>query len=148
MGYEIIPSDCVHERKDKVISLVDKGNPKCKMFFENPNGRIVKEVRIDGCVISSAEELKCDFMLIVPDATISEHFIELKGSDVDHALKQLRATIHKVSKDFKTLPKCCWVVSFRNPLDASSMKIKQAKFKEEFSSDLKTVKHQYYAMIK
>ena len=67
------------------------------------------KVHIDGCVIKSQEQRKCDYLVIickledkVEDSNINSgedlYFIELKGKDLIGAVEQLTQTIEHFSK--------------------------------------------------
>lgn len=71
--------------------IVVKEN-KRKYVLQNPSGKEICTVRIDGCVISSQKQAKCDFMIIVCN-TRDVYFIELKGRDIFHGVEQLNQTI-------------------------------------------------------
>lgn len=63
-----------------------------KILFDC-NGEIFYKVIIDGGVVSNnTTELRCDFMVIQDDETI-ELYVELKGQDIAHAVKQIIQTI-------------------------------------------------------
>lgn len=61
-------------------------------------GRAYTKIRIDGCCFNSGENCqRCDWGVIMEDDSgRSALFVELKGSDLSHAVKQLKASI----KDF------------------------------------------------
>ncbi len=79
-------TECSHGSK-----IVVKENKK-EYILQNPSGRKVCKVKIDGCVIPSQDRSKCDFMLIVC-STKDVYLIELKGRDLLHAVAQLRQTL-------------------------------------------------------
>lgn len=66
----------------------DKGNPQYHKGINN--GRVyVSHYKIDGIVIKSGN--RCDYLLM-NEATRTAYLIELKGSDLIKAAKQLEAT--------------------------------------------------------
>ena len=83
--------------------------------------------QVDGCIITSGQ--KCDKLLLSKNpsnlATWFGHFIELKGTDVSHAIDQLETTI-------------------RNPLfNDNSLVIFECafiRFKQQYKCELKTLK--------
>ena len=50
-------------------------------------------MKVDGCAIKTGQ--KCDDLLISQDEH-EEHFVELKGVDIMHAIDQLEQTILKI----------------------------------------------------
>lgn len=55
------------------------------------------KIKIDGCEIVDQNTLKCDFMIVKRDEVL-EVYVELKGSDIVHAAKQILATIRSKGK--------------------------------------------------
>ena len=86
----MIPTHCISSTTDSVIKFQEL---RSVARFHNPGRKIYTRVVVDGCAISSGA--KCDYLLYREDGT-AEYYIELKGSDVPHAIDQLRATIMKL----------------------------------------------------
>ena len=83
IGFESICS-----RDAAQIVSRDKGNPQYHKGINN--GRVyVSHYKIDGIVIKSGN--RCDYLLM-NEATRTVYLIELKGSDLIKAAKQLEAT--------------------------------------------------------
>ncbi|MCX7044181.1 MAG: hypothetical protein NTX50_01675 [Candidatus Sumerlaeota bacterium] len=120
--------ECEKTRSDPRIVLREKRSEIC---FLNPLRKAIREVRIDGCVIRDG--LRCDYLLIVG---CTEHYVELKGCDVDHAVKQIETTIRKVSADAKRLEKHSYIVSSRCPALSPQIQGWKIKFRKEFNSSL------------
>lgn len=115
--------------KDKRIVLSEN---KSKITFLNLNQRDIERVQVDGCVLK--EGIKCDYMLI--EDTEMEHYIELKGSDIDHAIAQLITTITKLSKCSKSHVKCAYIISTRCPLTTTKIQAQKLLFKKNYNSHL------------
>lgn len=124
---ETIDLACIRVVNDPLISLKEK---KSNFVLANPDRKEITEVKVDGCAIK--EGCKCDFLLL--DGTF-EYFIELKGSDVKHAVEQLKASIFKLSKEPKLLRKYAFVVSTCCPLIGADIQLIQKKFKKEFNAE-------------
>lgn len=92
-----IPDICV---KKTSVSRIKFEENRSRLIFINDGRRQYERVRIDGCVITS-DEPRCDDLLRCRrdndnnSPVILDYFIELKGSDVAHALEQLIATIRR-----------------------------------------------------
>lgn len=65
------------------------------MVFHNPRSLRCRRICVDGCVITDGP--KCDFMLVTPEG--DEHYVELKGTDVEWAITQLETTIKTLHDD-------------------------------------------------
>lgn len=75
---------------------------KRRYILQNPSGKKICRIQIDGCVISStSKSKKCDYLIVVckSEAENQEnhsedfYFIELKGKDLIRAVEQLTETI-------------------------------------------------------
>jgi len=73
--------------KRPLIVLRDKKG-KSEYRAANQTRKNVICLRFDGCVLDDNEVKKCDYLLLDCDDKIA-HFIELKGGDMLHAIKQL-----------------------------------------------------------
>ena len=87
-----VPECCITDTNDSVVKFEEK---RSIIRFRNPQKRIYKRVQVDGCALS--EGAKCDNMLCSCDER-EEWYIELKGSDVPHAIEQIKATIQKLGE--------------------------------------------------
>lgn len=90
-----IKEQCVRVRKDPIIVLEEK---KCKLYIDNPNRKDVTVVQIDGCAIADNND-KCDKAY---SCNGQDHFVELKGSNINHAIKQLEKSIEILGTPDKT----------------------------------------------
>ena len=86
-----IDEHCIEKISYKKIVLKEN---RSTITFENPRTLEVEKIKVDGCAIKNS--IKCDFMLIPEN--LPEHYIELKGKDIKHALQQITETINKLSK--------------------------------------------------
>lgn len=76
------------EERQTIIVSRDKGERREHRAI-NANRNRVNRYRIDGIVITSGSA--CDFLLINEDV-LSAYFIELKGSDLSQAARQLESS--------------------------------------------------------
>lgn len=142
------PPDCVDYIDNSKISLSEK---RSKVVFLNNNRKNIFKVEIDNCAISD-DRPRCDWLLIkmlnggndigkIKEKNIEiENYIELKGSDIRHAITQLSETIRKVSYNFRSLAKRCFIISQRCPLSSPEIQRFQKQFRKDFSSTL-TIKN-------
>lgn len=132
--------ECEQYRSDTKIVLQEN---KSKIIFFNPNKEQIREIKVDGCVIKDNETLRCDYVLI-PQEDV-EIYVELKGSDIYHAVEQLESTIKSLSDDVKKKQKLCFVVSTRVPKQTTSIQQLQIKFKTKFNASfrVKTIQDTY-----
>jgi hypothetical protein len=88
----VIPSFPPCERADaRSVVVLQEG--RAAFRAENPQGREVRRVRVDGCVITG-DGPRCDWLLVFVDGEGHEHawFVELKGSDAHRGIAQVVAT--------------------------------------------------------
>lgn len=84
-------SDQFMERTD--APLIKMEERKKKIVFQNTSRFPYYKIQIDGGVCQD-QELKCDQLLRSMDF-YRDYFVELKGDDVHHAVKQLLATVQR-----------------------------------------------------
>ena len=123
---------CQEEVDHKRIVLDDKGSVGTAVLV-NAARRTCLKVRVDDCVIRSG--VRCDWLVIRTDGQ-HEYFVELKGSDVKHAIEQLEASMKQLSTDPQKQAKTCAVVSSRCPLTGSDITLAQIKFKKLYGAHL------------
>lgn len=75
----------------KIVVSVDKGNPARHHRANNRKQLPIWQYHIDGDVISGDAE-RCDYLLLIEDEKHSAYLIELKGRDVDKAVRQIVST--------------------------------------------------------
>ena len=122
----IIPDKCSSTKSDKIIALKER---RSSFHFLNPERKKVKCVKVDGCAIIEGD--KCDYLLI--DSNNVEHFVELKGPDLKHALAQLEASIRQLGKN---TPRYAFIVSTRCPLTGTDIQNAKKNFKNNFETTL------------
>jgi hypothetical protein len=77
-----------------------------KYIYKNKRDEKFMKLQIDGGLISDQNTLKCDYLLLNhTELNGKTHyhsiFIELKGSDLTHACKQILATIESLNNNLK-----------------------------------------------
>lgn len=83
----MIPEECVRETNDSKITLDDQRSVSA--IFLNPDRVTHRRIKLDGCVLKN--ETACDYILEKPG--VGRIAVELKGSDVRHALVQVEKGI-------------------------------------------------------
>lgn len=71
---------------------------RCTHIVENPNGKYVRQFKVDGDVFPSGGngQKRCDY-LILNDTDADAYYIELKGSDVRRAIQQVESSIAEIN---------------------------------------------------
>ena len=124
------------EFKDKCITtttnkrIVFKEN-RSKLTILNEEQKELSKIIIDDCQIT--DELRCDFILLEDD---KENYIELKGHDLNYAIKQIKSTIQKLSDDSRRYPKRSFIICTRVTMTSTGIQNLQHEFRRKFDSDL------------
>lgn len=93
---------------------VNVSENKRKFCLVNQNELEIIKVVVDGCLITGSGK-RCDYLFDFPTLNLI-YYVELKGRDIESAVKQLKATLSfcRVMHDGKS--KECHIVSSRVPL--------------------------------
>ena len=134
MSPDSIPPECIEARTDSKISLKEK---KCRsqIVFQNDTRREILVITVDNCAIKEGD--RCDYLITDSGGNPTEHYVELKGRNVKHAVEQIKATIEKLSRDSRKLLKNCWIICTQNPLDNTQVQRFKVKFFKDYNAILK-----------
>lgn len=86
-------SGCLKSFDDRKKIVVEE--KKKKYQLNNSKTDKVACFHVDGGMITSQDSIKCDNMLVDIDSKLAI-FVELKGTDLKHALEQVNATLNKL----------------------------------------------------
>lgn len=86
------------KEKQSIIVSRDTGTRREHRAI-NQDACHVSQYKIDGNVVRDAS-IRCDF-LVMNDDRQAAYLIELKGSDIEHALDQLEATAQRFQKELQ-----------------------------------------------
>ncbi len=126
----VIEAECIVRHNKKLFNVQEQ---RSKVIFHNPNQYDVQEITVDGCVIT--EGLRCDHLILVDEAEVTV-FVELKGSDVKHAVEQLEASHKALREHCKT--NIFWIISStRCPLASTEIQILTLRVRRSFKAELK-----------
>lgn len=95
----LISVDCV-EFNDKRKICVASENGK-KYTLKNTSEFTIRKVKVDKCLMQAQGERRCDYLMSVDPKDLKRViFIELKGSRLTDAVKQLYSTIGYLKGEF------------------------------------------------
>lgn len=120
---------CRTESKQK--KFVFKEN-KSKLTLVNIDEVLSESIKVDGCEIND-NSLRCDYLLIAKGL---EFYIELKGQNISHAIKQIQSTILKLSKNRSLKNKISFVICSRVPLTTTKVQNLQYKMMNNYNCKL------------
>lgn len=122
--------NCETTTEQSVIVLQEN---KSRLVIKNLRNEKIRQVCVDGCVITEGQ--RCDFLILGPNN--SEYFIELKGCDVEHAIKQLETTINLLGSNIKSVKRHAIIISSRCPLLTPKIQKLKLHFKKTLMAELK-----------
>lgn len=118
-------SSCIQSVNHSQIKCEEK---QSKFILLNPDRKSVDYIMVDGCIYPRGHhELCCDYALNFENITV---FIELKGSDIAHAIKQVLATKQDARFQINT-NKFAVIVTSKMPKDDSSIKQQKINLKKQ-----------------
>ncbi|MDH2510827.1 hypothetical protein QDS52_17690 [Acinetobacter baumannii] len=140
-------SECYCSTK-KIFSYQEN---KKKFEVKNPNSLNVCQYIIDGCVIPESSQLKCDCAYTIYDGPSINKiiFVELKGSDICHAAKQIINTYNSFKNEIRKINPAPQVEAFiihsKSPAATQSdyLKFKKILHKEKISLHQVRLMHSY-----
>lgn len=93
MPYNINDYQPFREGRHPVFTSPENG---CKHIGKNVNKQYIRHFKVDGEVFNGPGEERCDYLLLNDEAATS-YYIELKGSDLPKAIRQIENTIKLLS---------------------------------------------------
>lgn len=132
----IISPKCEAERSDAniVVSDASSKNSRSRFRLKNPKKVSVRIIEVDGCAIT--EGVRCDYLLVLP--TGQELYVELKGSNVKHAVEQIARSIDMLT--CTSIVKLCFIASTKCPISSTQIQVLKKKFRKKYNAKL-TIKN-------
>jgi hypothetical protein len=116
-------------------SIVQREENRKIFRVVNVNGKQIKVCRVDGCLISDRDTIKCDYLFIL-DVSGSSNFalVEFKGTDHVHAVRQLISTAEKLNLRAYGVPIKSYIVGAPAPKAATSFQNELMKQRKRFAA--------------
>lgn len=109
-----VPPECIERHAKRQFVLREK---RSEVRFVNDGQHEVEVITVDGCAI--IDDIRCDYLVNVAATDVSV-FVELKGSDIRHAIAQLTRSHQALTAVL--LPQVFWIVcSRRCPLASTEI---------------------------
>lgn len=134
-----IDKACVQHTTDSNIKFEER---KKKMIFHNPHRKECLKIQVDGCAIKVGD--KCDNLLKEgkADQVCPEYYVELKGEDVGHAMKQILQTIQTIHNDRSPVMAFIICTNVSTKLSTEVQKFKK-QLKEKYNATVVIRERQY-----
>ncbi len=113
--------------KDEFQKTIVSAEHSKKHIAHNVHQCYVYQYRVDGDLIAGSTQSRCDFLLENED-TKQAYFIELKGSNLGHAVEQIENTIKLFStkvKGYSIFPRIVCHSNTHNVRDSSVLKFRK-----------------------
>lgn len=121
--------NCRTTSKNKIFKFEEQ---RSSLTLENKD--LVESTRIivDGCEIND-NDIRCDYLHIAKNV---EMYIELKGQDLLHAMKQIERTMRLLSSNYQKHAKVSYIICTRSPLTSTEIQNYDRQFRIKFNSKL------------
>ena len=122
--------ECVSEKSDRVVPIRDVGR---KINIVNRSNFILQIIKYDGCEVSGVEA--ADYLVRIP--SVSDHIIELKGRNIEHALDQISSTIERLRVANELMSEIFGAVSCKQvPKSGCAILKKRESIKRKYGVDV------------
>lgn len=136
MSWSIQLFNCKCSESVKVTKIKVSENGKQAVFLNPLKEKFVK-VKVDGCMIINSTA--CDW--VISKENVMSVLIELKGCDVEHALKQIEATFEYLQKNNLLTNKTSAMIICSKPSKYPSFTSKLQKAKSRLAKQYKAPLH-------
>jgi hypothetical protein len=133
-----IPAECGEPSRYQRIVCKEK---RCKITFINRAGLEVVKYAIDICprlrpLLENPRSKLCDFLVVVQSRG-EQHYVELKGKNIEHALAQIESTVQELRLLNPAKSVRCWIIATESPRASSKFQTLQLKFEQRLKARLK-----------
>lgn len=120
-----IPDECAKESSDPRIVVDAKAS---KLTLVNAERKLVRLIKVDDCVVKGGEK-RCDYLIEISNPPTVAVYVELKGKNIDHACKQLAATLKLFAPIHGLIERRCHIVASRVPMSSATLDLLKDKFR-------------------
>lgn len=119
---------CREKSKNKIFTFAEQG---IKLTLKNKDEIESTKIHVDGCAIT--EGPRCDYLHLAKGI---EFYIELKGQDLQHAVRQLKRTISSLGARDMQQKRICYIICTRSPLASTEIQELDREFRKYYNSRL------------
>jgi hypothetical protein len=129
----MIDGICIEECSDSYVKFVDG---RRFVTVDNTEREVLAKIRVDGCAIKNG--MRADWVVEKEGRAI---IIELKGRDIEHAIKQVFATAEFWKSEKRCQYFAALIVGRQFPRASASIQLKQQRFARVYKAPLHIVTH-------
>lgn len=123
---------CTATSNNKIVVAEERSK---QLRIINPKEKRISKIQIDGCLITD-DSLKCDYVFEINNPVSKAIYLELKGTDIPHSIKQLKSTLQLLKGKHKKVEKDCIVVCYSVPRTTPKIQNFKLEFKRSFDANL------------
>lgn len=109
----LIPNECIEFGDERKICIAFENGKTYRL--NNDSNYTIRKVKIDKCIDQNTEGKRCDYLMEIKSMKRAI-FIELKGGDLVHALRQIYSAIIHLKPEFKNYQLDARIVGNRDVL--------------------------------
>ena len=95
----LIPDRCIEFNEKRKFCIASQNGKTYRL--ENNSNFDIKKIKIDGCLDAKKEgEKRCDYLMEIQQIA-RVIYIELKGGDLSHALKQIHSSVLHLKSEYE-----------------------------------------------
>lgn len=125
-------SNCNETNTNRIIPVTEN---KSTFRIINRSLLTVNKVIVDKCLQKDPSK-RCDYLFeIIHSSNVDTvYYVELKGRDVEHGIKQLTSTIKYCNNIHNNIKKESYIVLSHSKLNATKLQILKSEFKKKNKS--------------
>lgn len=117
--------NCKEVKNCAIVKIVEN---KRAFSIQNLSRTTINKIRVDGCLIDDNTTQRCDYLFEVGTVEIQVLYVELKGGDISHGIKQLSNTMKFCESRHRNFKKSCYIVSSRVPSAGTDIQRQKKEF--------------------
>jgi len=122
-------ANCSTTSNNKIFTFTEQ---RSKLVLNNKDQILSTSIHVDGCAIND-NGIRCDYLHLAKQLEI---YIELKGQDIEHAMKQLERTITLLGAGNKQQKRICYIICTRSPLASTQIQQYDRHFRNKYNAKL------------
>lgn len=114
----------------------------CTYIGKNPNDKEIRQYKIDGEVFpKNSSPLRCDY-LFLNDTNRVAYYVELKGTDIFHAIEQIQQTEKEIQPSIREYAVYRRIIYYSRSHRVNDQRVQKWKLQGKGANVLKERKHE------